>query len=237
MDVCRMLAYIPSGQEYLFGRIHEQTVTNTTAGGKSVSQRFTIPSWQYDMPTARRDYLGGETRYDNQYDEKGNLIKAVTAWLGGAKKISESWEYDDYGRMSSHVSETGTTEKYAYGTDGRLKSHTDSRGNATVYTYDVFGRQTGMERADGTTVTNEYTWCNEGTGGVYAIITRETGKPDTKTVYDALGRVVRQSEITFDGKWRSTDIEYDVYGRVARKSQPFTQSTHSRTYHHVHLQR
>ena len=179
------------------------------------------------MPTARRDYLGGETRYDNQYDEKGNLIKAVTAWLGGAKKISESWEYDDYGRMSSHVSETGTTEKYAYGTDGRLKSHTDSRGNATVYTYDVFGRQTGMERADGTTVTNEYTWCNEGTGGVYAIITRETGKPDTKTVYDALGRVVRQSEMTFDGKWRSTDIEYDVYGRVARKSQPYTQSTPS----------
>ena len=39
MDVCYMLAYIPSGQEYLFGRIHEQTVTNTTAGGKSVSQK------------------------------------------------------------------------------------------------------------------------------------------------------------------------------------------------------
>ena len=198
MDVCYMLAYIPSGQEYLFGRIHEQTVTNTTAGGKSVSQKTTIPSWQYDMPTVRRDYLGGETRYDNQYDTKGNLIKAVTEWTGKAR-ISESWEYDNYGRISSHTSEIGTTEKYAYGTDGRLKSHTDSRGNTTAYTYDGFGRQVETERADGTTVTNEYAWCNEATGGVYAIIIRETGKPDMKTVYDALGRVVRQSEMSFDG--------------------------------------
>lgn len=226
MDVCRMLAYLPSGQEYLFGRIHEQTVTNTTAGGKSVSQRTAIPSWQYDRPTARRDYLGVETRYDNQYDEKGNLIKAVTEWAGQAR-ISESWEYDDYGSMSSHTSEIGTTEKYAYGTDGRLKSHTDSRGNATAYTYDGLGRQAGIEHADGTTVAYEYAWCDEGPGGVYAVTTRETGKPDTKTVYDALGRVVRQSEMTFDGKWRNTDTEYDVYGRVARRSLPYTRSVPS----------
>lgn len=226
-DVCAMLAYIPSGMEYIFGRIDEQTVKNTTEDGKSLSKRTTFPSWQYDVPTARRDYLGEETRYDNQYDTKGNLTKTVTSWLGGQKSISESWEYDDYGRVSSHTSNIGTKELYTYGTDGRLKSHTDSRGNATLFTYDGFGRQTGITNPDGTTVTTEYIWCNEVEGGVYATIIKETGKPDTKTVYDALGRIVRQSEMTYDGKWRNTDTQYDIYGRISKKSLPDTKNSPS----------
>lgn len=98
-----MLAYIPPGKEYILGRIHEQTVRTTTEDGKNVTKRTTYPSWLYDMPQAKREYLGQETRYDCQYDKQGNLIKSTTGWSGGAESISESWEYDTYGRKTKNT--------------------------------------------------------------------------------------------------------------------------------------
>ena len=217
-----MLAYIPPGKEYILGRIHEQTVRTTTEDGKNVTKRTTYPSWLYDMPQAKREYLGQETRYDCQYDKQGNLIKSTTGWSGGAESISESWEYDTYGRKTKHTSETGTTEQYAYDMQGRLSTHTDSRGNITTYSYDEFGKEKTVNRPDGTNVTTEYEWIPDRNEGLYAVTVKETGQPDRKTVYDALGREVRTAEMTYDGKWRYVDTEYDNYGRVTRKSSPLS---------------
>lgn len=238
-DVCTMLAYIPPGKEYILGRIHEQTVRTTTEDGKNVTKRTTYPSWLYDMPQAKREYLGQETRYDCQYDKQGNLIKSTTGWSGGAESISESWEYDTYGRKTKHTSETGTTEQYAYDMQGRLSTHTDSRGNITTYSYDEFGKEKTVNRPDGTNVTTEYEWIPDRNEGLYAVTVKETGQPDRKTVYDALGREVRTAEMTYDGKWRYVDTEYDNYGRVTRKSSPYTQTTPSyySTYTYDNLDR
>ncbi len=177
------------------------------------------------MPQAKREYLGQETRYDCQYDKQGNLIKATSGGSGGAESISESWEYDTYGRKTKHTSETGTTEQYAYDMQGRLSTHTDSRGNITTYSYDEFGKEKTVNRPDGTNVTTEYEWIPDRNEGLYAVTVKETGQPDRKTVYDALGREVRTAEMTYDGKWRYVDTEYDNYGRVTRKSSPYTQTT------------
>jgi hypothetical protein len=84
-----------------------------------------------------------------------------------------------------------------------------------------------VRRTDGTNVTTEYEWIPDRNEGLYAVTVKETGQPDRKTVYDALGREVRTTEMTYDGKWRYVDTEYDNYGRVTRKSSPYTQTTPS----------
>ena len=96
-----------------------------------------------------------------------------------------------------------------------------------------------MNRPDGTNVTTKYEWISEENGGLYAVTVKETGQPDRRTVYDALGREVRTAEMTYDGKWRYVDTEYDKYGRVARKSSLYTQSSPSyySTYTYDNLDR
>lgn len=43
-----------------------------------------------------------------------------------------------------------------------------------------------------------------------------TGKPTTKSVYDALNREVRTAETRFNGSFLKTDKIYDSYGRVQK---------------------
>ena len=72
VNVCALLAAIPSGQEYILGRPQEQTVTSTTEDGKSVTRRTTYPQWSHDKVQSERTYLGGETLHDYQFDNQGN---------------------------------------------------------------------------------------------------------------------------------------------------------------------
>lgn len=52
-----------------------------------------------------------------------------------------------------------------------------------------------------------------------------TGKPTTKSVYDALNREVRTAETRFNGSFLKTDKIYDSYGRVQKVSRPFAGSS------------
>ena len=116
-----MLAYIPPGKEYILGRIHEQTVKEISANGNNVVQKTTDYSWLYDQLDEKQEYLGGQKRYDYRYDKQGNLLETTIRW-SDTEHLSESWEYDTYGRKTKHTSEIGTTEQYAYDMQGRLST-------------------------------------------------------------------------------------------------------------------
>lgn len=60
---------------------------------------------------------------------------------------------------------------------------------------------------------------------LYAITRSVTGKPTTKSVYDALNREVRTAETRFNGSFLKTDKIYDSYGRVQKVSRPFAGSS------------
>lgn len=91
--------------------------------------------------------------------------------------------------------------------------------------YDPFGRETSVTFPDNTTATVSYGWSEEGTNALYAITRSVTGKPTTKSVYDALNREVRTAETRFNGSFLKTDKIYDSYGRVQKVSRPFAGSS------------
>ena len=99
------------------------------------------------------------------------------------------------------------------------------RGKSTAHTYDPFGRETSVTFPDNTTATVSYGWSEEGTNALYAITRSVTGKPTTKSVYDALNREVRTAETRFNGSFLKTDKIYDSYGRVQKVSRPFAGSS------------
>ena len=56
---------------------------------------------------------------------------------------------------------------------------------------------------------------------MYRILTTATGQPASYRCYDKKGRVIGEAIQGFDGRYRRTDTQYDVLGRVARVSRPF----------------
>ena len=82
-----------------------------------------------------------------------------------------------------------------------MSSEKDHRGKSTAHTYDPFGRETSVTFPDNTTATVSYGWSEEGTNALYAITRSVTGKPTTKSVYDALNREVRTAETRFNGSF------------------------------------
>ena len=106
-----------------------------------------------------------------------------------------------------------------------MSSEKDHRGKSTAHTYDPFGRETSVTFPDNTTATVSYGWSEEGTNALYAITRSVTGKPTTKSVYDALNREVRTAETRFNGSFLKTDKIYDSYGRVQKVSRPFAGSS------------
>ena len=85
--------------------------------------------------------------------------------------------------------------------------------------------ETSVTFPDNTTATVSYGWSEEGTNALYAITRSVTGKPTTKSVYDALNREVRTAETRFNGSFLKTDKIYDSYGRVQKVSRPFAGSS------------
>ena len=106
-----------------------------------------------------------------------------------------------------------------------MSSEKDHRRKSTAHTYDPFGRETSVTFPDNTTATVSYGWSEEGTNALYAITRSVTGKPTTKSVYDALNREVRTAETRFNGSFLKTDKIYDSYGRVQKVSRPFAGSS------------
>jgi len=107
---------------------------------------------------------------------------------------------------------------------GRLTSTQNHKSQATTYTYDALGRTTGKAYPDGTSESTSLSWESGNSGGVngrYGVQTSVTGKPTSKTCYDALNRETRRSFTRFDGTVTNTDLQYDAYGRLEKTSLPF----------------
>lgn len=144
---------------------------------------------------------------------------------GSDKGLKTEYAYDTNGRLKKVTNPLGLANEFSYNTEGRMSSEKDHRRKSTAHTYDPFGRETSVTFPDNTTATVSYGWSEEGTNALYAITRSVTGKPTTKSVYDALNREVRTAETRFNGSFLKTDKIYDSYGRVQKVSRPFAGSS------------
>lgn len=171
------------------------------------------------------------------YDLNGNLISTTDA----TGNITE-YTYDKLNRNLSVIKQlknsSGTllgkvTTSKTYTWDGRTSSETDANGNVTSYTYDGMGNQIRITDALGNITLNYY----DRTGNNTAIVSSKNyiagaelaDMEHTAFTYDALGRVLKQTEVyrkmsldssyEWTKEWVSIAVktyEYDTFGNVIK---------------------
>lgn len=204
----------------------DQSVT-TTRNSSTYTERMNIPSHTNGYANSKVFYKNGNKAktYEYVYDTPGNITKETLFLYGSDKGLKTEYAYDTNGRLKKVTNPLGLANEFSYNTEGRMSSEKDHRRKSTAHTYDPFGRETSVTFPDNTTATVSYGWSEEGTNALYAITRSVTGKPTTKSVYDALNREVRTAETRFNGSFLKTDKIYDSYGRVQKVSRPFAGSS------------
>lgn len=215
-----------------------QTVkkTTTTRGESSDTEQMLVLMHVKRLPGIKLYTKNGARVKEITYshDNYGNILTEKAKNYSSTDVQQTSYTYNLYGRLSKITNHMGLSNTFIYDTYGRKIIMKDHRGGTTQYEYDEFGRETLERRPDGTTKTTEYTWTSQNADGLYSITKTETGKPTTKTEYDALNREVRNSDMRFNGIMRNIDKVYDEYGNLQKESLPFTGTTASQwnTYSH-----
>lgn len=161
------------------------------------------------------------------YDQWSNVTKKTEKPFGIEQRaLTSTYDYTENGRYLTTGIDPIGSRSFQYNEKGLLKSSKDYRELETEYEYDPLGRQTLITFPDGVTERTEYTWQNsrdEG-DGIYCVSTSVTGKPSSKTTFDALGRDVRSMAMRADGQMNYIDKVYDGKGRLEKISMPFTGS-------------
>lgn len=202
--------------------IPKSEIRTNTRNGQSVSNKSVLEYNSIYLPTSLKEY------YDNNLVSEASYIYYDNYDLKETKKrvfespdsLSTSFEYDNIGRKIKETDPLGFTTEYVY-KDGFLKEIKNHKGHTIKYDYDSWGRNTLTTYADGTTKSVDVKWDSSIPNSLYSVVTKETGNPDTKTYYDALGREIRSGSQRFDGSLLYTDQVYDQLGRVEKTSLPF----------------
>jgi len=207
---------------YHLGFLINQFITKTK-GSSTVVERMNIPSSTSRLPNVKVQYINGNQveKHTYTYDNNGNPLTDTKRLYTSTTDYTTTYTYDTKGRVTSVTDPLGLTTHYTYNTKGQRATMVDFRGNTTTYTYDAFGRETTVTHPASIVNTTTYSWSTLGTNGLYAITQTETGKPTTRTIYDALNREVRSSDMRFDGIYRNVDKQYDTYGNLWKVSLPF----------------
>ena len=154
---------------------------------------------------------------DFTYDIFGNVTNKSITTSSGTRTVTTS--YDPTGRFPiTHTGSDGLTTTNTYnGVTGRILTSTNAYGQTITYSYDNWGRQTQMTDHLGKST---YTSYGSLFGGGFTITESDDQGHEKTTAYDRLGQLAATREKNVLGEVIETTIEYDVYGRPYRKSEP-----------------
>lgn len=216
-------AHILSGSAYRLGTVSATTEMRVTFPQEEIvasSTSYTCNS--AGQPTHVDSYINDELVSTTimSYDSAGRLTMKKSAPRGSRVYVGDEYGYssstglldsswDEYGRWTEYMS----CDKY--GNPAWIWNENEYW--RTDFTYDAWGRKTSTTRHDGTRDSTSVSWSDI---ALYKVRTKNAGEPETVTHYDALGRVVRQSDRRFDGTWRHVDTQYNSEGQVRRVSLP-----------------
>ena len=179
----------------------------------------------YIFQTSKNNQITGIVAYNGssqsyQYDELGRLI-SETSFAGRTTK----YEYDLRGRRTSRTLSTGQREEYTYNVMDEVTSFRDVSGNTTLYEYDDQGRLVKSTLADNSTVVYNYN-----ADGFLASITSNAGTQSYE--YDADGNLVKVTDVygnitqySYDSANLTTSVKtisgtttysYDTDGKLVR---------------------
>lgn len=207
--------------KYHLGRLASVTTT-TTRGSSQHSEQTSITSYNNnDQPlTIINKVNGNKVKTTTMaYDSDGNMTsKSIKPYTSQTARTF-TYQYSSGNRMTRETPPVGPWRSYSYNTDGTI-SYSGSNVGTTYYTYDAFGRLISELRPDTTVVNTSFSW-NSVNGGLYAITKSGTNNPTTTTIYDALNREVRSTEVRFNGTTLKVDKTYDTNGDMDKESYPY----------------
>ncbi|WP_445358897.1 RHS repeat-associated core domain-containing protein [Microbulbifer sp. ANSA005] len=163
------------------------------------------------------------TFYD--YDHFGNKV-SVEQFADLDKSRLQRWIYDPRGRFVDR-------EENSYGQTVSQVLERDQYGQATLIEdtagvrasigYDVFGRKVleYTETGAGKVALLDHPGSHCAAGTIYQMVENISGGIESITCFDVLTREIRKASRAFDGNWNYVDTEYDSYGRVKHKSEPY----------------
>ena len=209
---------------YIVGYLTGQTTTSQR-GSLTYSEAWKYPAYTPQYPNVKLYYKNGTVVLTEifDYDNKGNILKKGTKNFS-SNTLYSTYKYDSFGRVISETDPSGLAKQYIYDRNGKLQKIIDERDNTISFTYDNFGREVCVVNTDSTNVSTNYAWANDVSEALYYIKTVTSGKPTKTNYYDNFSRLVRNSEIRFDGSVLKTDRKYDDYGNLKAVSLPFKRS-------------
>lgn len=151
-----------------------------------------------------------------EYDTSG-LPMSMTVFGTGlpSEGVSESYAYDSARRMVSRTDANGHTTLFSYDSAGNMLSRVAPDGAMSSFVYDDAGRQVSASDALGRT--SVYTWTPS---GKLSSTIRPDGSVMTN-VYDESDRLTAAT----DAHGATVSFEYDVDGRVVRRTGPADMSS------------
>jgi len=172
---------------------------------------------------ANSGILGKEVTTSYNYDSWGHpLTTSTTASSeGGAVNLTKTITYDSKGRYVISVTDnSGTTSAEYDPVSLTPTSTTNIIGKKTSYSYDSWGRLAETRLPDGNVITNSISWgdVTDVTKPLYYTLTSTTGRPWTKTGYDAQGRAITEETVGFNNLAIKTETKYNAKGQIEQKT-------------------
>lgn len=219
------------GSSYSIGKPRIKTSTVQAYGDtKSIKEEY---SYENNLIKNIKTWNRDNTAYIQEtynYDGFGNIIqKTITNSTDSQTKTTSS-EYDSKGRFAiKNTDHLGLQTSISYNDWGQILTQTDALGNYISNTYDGWGKiLKSKKNLEGTTT---YTYELIHGFSVPPAPTPVTGTKVTEyssdgnqsIIYtDILGQVFKRSSKAFgQGKFISTDTQYDVLGRKISESEPY----------------
>ena len=166
------------------------------------------------------DPLVLKTEY--QYDVTGNVISQTLSTPNDAQMPRcNQFEYSKtYGRrlLTKHTDAIGQVSQYTYHPIyNYCTSVTDCNGLITEIEQDPLGVTVFTNHPDGTVTCKALRWNSDG----YYQWEKQTGQMAQKSVYATTGDITRSQCYDINGELLISRIEYDNFGRVIKKSDPY----------------
>ena len=159
-----------------------------------------------------------KVEYLNQVKAGGQVTANVVS--NGDLTTSESYTYDDRGRLLTHSLSTGKSTSYAY---GNRKDTVTVNNRRYIKTYDAWGN---VKTSTDPVSSVSYVYSSVGkpkqaasAGATFSMTYDSQGRQTTLTdpdagtetyEYDVLGRIIKQT----DAKGKVTENDYDAFGKI-----------------------
>lgn len=221
------ISYKPAsnnGDHYYYGAI-ESIEDTTYKDGLSFTSRKTSnynsngavsESYQYSNDANAPPIVTSYT-----YDNFGNVLSQTVATQGITPQTT-TFEYDVTKRfVTKTITPDGLFSTAIVNPLGRVSEETSSLGLKTYYAYDNWGNITEITDYLGKKTTISKSVATGTTDGIYNLSKKREGGVESIVTFDQFDREIQSKTQSINGKWLVTKIEYDIFGRKVKYSEPY----------------